>query len=32
LYFRTTYASASAENMSEAISRFGQAIKKSFGR
>ena len=32
LYFRTTYASASAENMSEAISRFGQAVKKSFGR
>lgn len=30
LYFRTTYASASAENMSEAIKRFGDAVRKSF--
>ena len=32
LHFRTTYASASAEQMSEAISRFGAAVKKSFRR
>jgi aromatic amino acid aminotransferase I len=32
LYFRTTFASASAENMSEAISRFGRAVRDSFGR
>lgn len=32
LYFRATYASASAENMSEAISRFGKAVSDSYGR
>ena len=32
LYFRTTFAAASAESMSEAISRFGRAVSKSFGR
>ncbi|KAG5929429.1 hypothetical protein E4U42_005896 [Claviceps africana] len=32
LYFRATYAAASAENMSEAIRRLGQAIRASFGR
>lgn len=32
LYFRTTYASASAENMSEAIKRFGEAVRKSFNK
>lgn len=32
LYFRTTFASASAENMSVAISRFGRAVEASFGR
>ena len=32
LFFRTTFASASAENMSEAISRFGRAVRDSFGR
>ncbi|CAI6099932.1 unnamed protein product [Clonostachys chloroleuca] len=31
LYFRVTFASASGEQMSEAISRFGEAVKKSFG-
>jgi aromatic amino acid aminotransferase I / 2-aminoadipate transaminase len=30
LYFRTTYASASPENMSAAIKRFSEAVKKSF--
>lgn len=32
LYFRTTFAAASPEGMSEAISRFGQAVRKSYGR
>lgn len=32
LYFRTTFAMASPENMNEAISRFSKAIKDSFGR
>lgn len=32
LFFRATFASASAENMNEAISRFGKAVKDSFGR
>jgi aromatic amino acid aminotransferase I len=32
LFFRATYASASPENMGEAIKRFGQAVKDSFGR
>lgn len=32
LFFRATYASASKENMSEAISRFGRAVSDSFGR
>lgn len=32
LCFRTTFASASAEGMDQAISRFGQAVKDSFGR
>jgi aromatic amino acid aminotransferase I len=32
LFFRATFASASPENMSEAIRRFGQAVKESFGR
>jgi aromatic amino acid aminotransferase I len=31
LFFRATYAAASAENMSEAIKRFGQAVRDSFG-
>ncbi|KAG5982247.1 hypothetical protein E4U55_002163 [Claviceps digitariae] len=31
LFFRATYAAASAENMNEAIQRFGQAIRVSFG-
>ncbi|KAG6005787.1 hypothetical protein E4U21_007620 [Claviceps maximensis] len=31
LFFRATYAAASAENMNEAIRRFGQAIRASFG-
>lgn len=30
LYFRTTYAAASAEGMDQAISRFGQAVRDSF--
>lgn len=32
LCFRVTYASASSENMSEAIRRFGQAVRDSFGK
>jgi len=32
LYFRTTFAAASAEGMDQAISRFGQAVKSSFKR
>ncbi|KAG6313008.1 hypothetical protein E4U22_001335 [Claviceps purpurea] len=32
LFFRATYAAASAENMNEAIRRFGQAVRASFGR
>ncbi|KAF4122604.1 aromatic amino acid aminotransferase I / 2-aminoadipate transaminase [Geosmithia morbida] len=32
LYFRATFASATGENMSEAISRFGKAVKDSFDR
>ncbi|RFU72446.1 aromatic aminotransferase aro8 [Trichoderma arundinaceum] len=32
LYFRATFAAASAENMNTAIARFGQAVKDSFGR
>lgn len=32
LYFRTTYAAASAEGMDKAISRFGKAVKDSFKR
>ncbi|UKZ52204.1 hypothetical protein TrVGV298_005979 [Trichoderma virens] len=32
LYFRATFAAASAENMNAAIARFGQAVKDSFGR
>ena len=32
LFFRATYAAASAENMNEAIKRFGQAVRDSFGR
>ncbi|KAF7544203.1 hypothetical protein G7046_g9833 [Stylonectria norvegica] len=32
LFFRATYASASPENMSEAIRRFGQAVRDSFGK
>lgn len=31
LFFRATYAAASAENMNEAIRRFGQAVRASFG-
>jgi aromatic amino acid aminotransferase I / 2-aminoadipate transaminase len=30
LYFRTTFASASAEQMAVAIERFGAAIRESF--
>lgn len=32
LFFRATYAAASEENMNEAIRRFGQAVRASFGR
>lgn len=32
LYFRTTFASATGESMNEAISRFGQAVSKSFSK
>lgn len=32
LFFRTTFASASAEGMNEAISRFGRAVRDSFGK
>ncbi|KAK5987626.1 Aromatic amino acid aminotransferase C56E4.03 [Cladobotryum mycophilum] len=32
LFFRATFAAASAENMNEAISRFGRAVRDSFGR
>ncbi len=32
LYFRATFASASTENMNEAISRFGKAVSDNFGR
>lgn len=32
LYFRATFASASPENMNEAIRRFGRAVRDSFGR
>ncbi|KAK9444421.1 Pyridoxal phosphate-dependent transferase, major domain protein [Metarhizium brunneum] len=31
LFFRATYAAASPENMNEAIRRFGQAVRHSFG-
>ena len=31
LFFRATFASASAENMNEAIRRFGHAVRESFG-
>ncbi|KAK2591860.1 Aromatic/aminoadipate aminotransferase 1 [Conoideocrella luteorostrata] len=32
LFFRATYAAASAESMNEAIRRFGQAVRESFGK
>jgi aromatic amino acid aminotransferase I len=32
LFFRVTFAAASPESMGEAIKRFGQAVKDSFGR
>lgn len=32
LYFRTTFATATAEGMDEAISRFAKALQDSFGR
>lgn len=32
LHFRTTFASASPQNMSEAIRRFGEAVSESFGK
>lgn len=32
LFFRATYASASPENMNEAIKRFGNAVRESFGK
>lgn len=32
LFFRATYAAASTENMNEAIRRFGQAVRASFGK
>jgi aromatic amino acid aminotransferase I len=31
LHFRTTFATASEEQMNTAIERFGEAVKKSFG-
>ena len=31
LFFRTTYAAASAEQMNLAIERFGAAVRDSFG-
>jgi hypothetical protein len=31
LFLRTTFAAASAENMAEAIERFGIAVRKIFG-
>lgn len=30
LYFRTTFAAASEENMAKAIERFGAAVRESF--
>jgi aromatic amino acid aminotransferase I / 2-aminoadipate transaminase len=30
LYFRATFAAATPQNMSEAIRRFGQAVRESF--
>jgi aromatic amino acid aminotransferase I / 2-aminoadipate transaminase len=30
LFFRATYAAASAQNMNEAIRRFGRALRESF--
>jgi aromatic amino acid aminotransferase I len=32
LYFRATFASASAESMHQAIARFGEAVSESFAR
>ena len=32
LFFRTTYAMATPKNMEEAIRRFGEAVRESFGR
>lgn len=32
LFFRTTFAAASPNDMSEAIRRFGNAVNDSFGR
>lgn len=32
LFFRATYASASPDNMNEAIKRFGNAVRDSFGK
>jgi aromatic amino acid aminotransferase I / 2-aminoadipate transaminase len=31
LFFRATYASATPENMAEAIRRFGEAVGESYG-
>jgi aromatic amino acid aminotransferase I len=31
MFFRTTFAAASEEKMTEAIERFGGAVRKSFG-
>lgn len=32
LFFRATFAAASPENMNEAIARFGEAVRDSFGK
>ena len=32
LFFRATYAAASAQSMDEAIRRFGQAVRASFAK
>jgi aromatic amino acid aminotransferase I len=31
MFFRATYAAATPENMTEAIRRFGEAVRESFG-
>ncbi len=32
MFFRATYAAATPENMTEAIRRFGEAVRQSYGR